>query len=575
MIKRIKNIYKQHKYFILNIVSMKANTNKNYKIVTEEMPKNLNTYLGQKGYTILKNELTIKHQLLIKDQLMIKPYTPGAPVQLQKSFPAYRESDNKIYIPRYFGEQHFGKAKTVKISEGQDIDITFQGSLRDYQVPVIEKYLTHVSQGGGGLLELFCGWGKSDASLYIIGKLKKKTLIIVHKEFLMNQWIERIQKYYPNAKIGKIQGQIIDIDGKDIVLGMLQSLSMKDYPSSLFDSFGFTIIDEVHHISSEVFSCALFKLVTKYMLGLSATMNRTDGTTKVFKMFLGDIVYKQERSKDEEVLVRAITYQINDEEFNKLELDFRGSPATSKMISKLCAYNHRTEFIIKVLKDMLLENPQQQIMIIGSYKNILNYIYDAIVHRNIATVGYYIGQMKEAALKESEKKQVVIATYAMAAEGLDIKSLSTLFMVTPMTKIEQSVGRILRQKHSFSPVVVDIIDTHANFQNQWNKRKTYFKSQNYKIIQTNSNYYQPDTSKWKIVFEPKANMVTKSCSNISCKKNNSLKSHSSSEKSIAEDSESDSEEKEKEIDEDILENKDVFSVGKCFLNMSKNPKTKF
>ena len=182
----------------------------------------------------------------------------------------------------------------------------------------------------------------------------------------MNQWVERIQQFIPEAKIGKIQGQIIDIEGKDIVLAMLQSLSMKEYPSSLFDSFGFTIIDEVHHISSEVFSCALFKLVTKYMLGLSATMNRKDGTTKVFKMFLGDVVHKVERSKEEEVIVRGITYKTNDDEFNEVEMDFRGQIAASKMLSKICNYNRRSEFILKVLRDMLLENPKQQIMVIAS-----------------------------------------------------------------------------------------------------------------------------------------------------------------------------------------------------------------
>jgi superfamily II DNA or RNA helicase len=476
--------------------------NNKTKEVIEEMPKNLNTYLGQKGYTILKSELTIKQQSYIKEQLTVKPYVPGSPVQLEKSFPAYRESDKKLYIPRYYGDETFGPVKEYKLTEGVDIDLQFNGSLRDYQVPVINKYLEHVQKGGGGLLELFCGWGKSDATLYVIGQLKKKAIIIVHKEFLMNQWIERINKYFPTAKIGKIQGQIIDIEGKDIVLCMLQSLSMKDYPSSLFDSFGLTIIDEVHHISSEVFSNALFKLVTKYTLGLSATMNRSDGTSKVFKMFLGPVVYKQERSKDEKVIVRGITFQTSDEEYNELLLDFRGKPASSKMLSKICEYNRRTEFILSVLKDMLLENPKQQIMVIASYRNILQYIFEAINHRNMATVGFYVGGMKEAALKSTESKQVVLATFAMASEGLDIKSLSTLFMVTPMTKIEQSVGRILRQKHEFNPVVVDIIDAHANFQRQWLKRKTFYKSQNYKIIQTTSSAYNPDSTKWKVVYEP-------------------------------------------------------------------------
>ena len=547
----------------------------NKKNIKEEViiwPQTLNTYLGNKGYTILKSELSIKHQLALKSMLMVKPYIPGSPVQLQKTFPAYRESDKKIYVPRYFGEEIFGQSKANKITEGDDINLAFQGDLRENQVPVVDKYLQHIKEGGGGLLELPCGFGKTSISLHIISRLKKKTLVIVHKEFLMNQWIERIHQFLPSAKIGKIQGQIIDIDGKDIVLAMLQSLSMKDYPSTMFDSFGFTIIDEVHHISSEVFSCALFKLVTKYMLGLSATMNRKDGTTKVFKMFLGQVVYKQERSKDEVVIVRGITYQTNDEEYNELELDFRGQTAASKMLSKICNYNRRSEFIIKVLKDMIEENPKQQIMIIASYKNILKYMFEAIKHHDICTVGYYVGGMKEAALKESESKQVVLATYSMAAEGLDIKSLTTLFMITPMTNIEQSVGRILRQKHEFAPVVVDIIDTHANFQRQWAKRKKFYKTQNYKIIQSKLASYDPDITKWSVTYEPtectqkKPKVIKKETL-----KKESLNpgSRSSSDKSIADDTDSD-EEFDDEVDEIEETKKDKLVGGGCLLKFKKS-----
>jgi superfamily II DNA or RNA helicase len=105
----------------------------------------------------------------------------------------------------------------------------------------------------------------------------------------LNQWVERITEFLPTARIGRIQGSIVSIENKDIIIGMLQSLSMKDYTSSLFETFGFTILDEVHHKSSEVFSNALFKIVTRYMVGLSATMERKDGTTDIFKMFLGGV----------------------------------------------------------------------------------------------------------------------------------------------------------------------------------------------------------------------------------------------------------------------------------------------
>ena len=70
-------------------------------------------------------------------------------------------------------------------------------------------------------------------------------------------------------------------------------------------------MDEVHHISSEVFSNALFKIVTRYMLGLSATMERKDGTTDIFKMFLGDVVYKGAKTEEHKVLVRAIEFKTN------------------------------------------------------------------------------------------------------------------------------------------------------------------------------------------------------------------------------------------------------------------------
>jgi superfamily II DNA or RNA helicase len=519
---------------------------------------NLNTYLGQKGYTINKNEITIEQEKKIRNDLTIKPFVMGSPMNNdQKSFSVYRESSNKFYVPHHYGIENFGVPKQYKISEGVDINLVFNGQMRDGQIPVVNTYIEHVNRVrfGGGLLELPCAFGKTCIALNIISHIKKKTIIIVHKEFLMNQWIERIQQFLPNANIGKIQGSIIDIDDKDIVIGMLQSLSMKEYPSSVFESFGLTIIDECHHISSQTFSNSLFKIVTKYMLGLSATMNRKDGTTRVFKMFLGDVVFKGKRDEERDVIVRAIDYYVNDDEFNEVKTDYRGNPAYSTMLSKLCEYNHRSEFILKILSDMLIENSLQQIMIIAHNKNVLKYLHDAIKHRNITTVGYYIGGMKETALKETESKQVVIATYSMAAEALDIKTLTTLIMVTPKTDIEQSVGRILREKHS-SPIVVDIIDSHSLFQNQWRKRKTFYKKENYKIIHTTNTNYTSDTSKWLVIFNPNLSSSKECVKRIS--KNNLVKSNSSSDKSITYDS-----------DEEHEKPKDKYLTGQCFLKFKK------
>ena len=239
--------------------------------------------------------------------------------------------------------------------------------MRDIQEIVVNTYIEKTENGGSGLLELYCGFGKTICALNICSRLKKKTLIIVHKEFLLNQWVERIHQFLPTAKIGRIQGQTIDINDKDIVIGMLQSLSMKDYSQSVFEQFGFTIIDEVHHISSQVFSCVLFKLVTKYMLGLSATMNRKDGTTNIIKMFLGEVIYKSVREDEFNVMVRAVYYTTKDELFNEVLYNYKGDVQYSSMITKLCNYIPRSDFILKIVKDLLSEkwNTNQQIIILA------------------------------------------------------------------------------------------------------------------------------------------------------------------------------------------------------------------
>jgi superfamily II DNA or RNA helicase len=164
-----------------------------------------------------------------------------------------------------------------------------------------------------------------------------------------------------------------------------------------------------------------------------------------------------------------------------------------------------------VLTAELEMNPEQQFMILAHNKSLITYLHDAIAHRNIAggSVGYYIGGMKEAALKQSEGKKVIIATYAMASEGLDIKSLTSLILASPKTDVCQSVGRILRQKHS-SPLVIDIIDEHDIFMSQWYKRRKYYKSQNYKILVCDNHEYSDghnkDLSKWKVSWEPKSSV---------------------------------------------------------------------
>ncbi len=464
----------------------------------EILKKNgLNSYLGNKGYTIYKICLTPKIIEFIKNELTVKPFTQNSYAEA-KSFPIYQESEKKIYVPRYWGIKMFGYPKLLKITFGESINLTFNGQLRDYQTNVLNEYLKAIDFGtpdninkgnGTALIELWTGAGKTVLGLKIIEVLKKKTIIFVHKTFLKNQWVERIEEYLPGARIGTIQGQIVDIENKDIVIAMIQSISMKNYHESLFDSFGLSLYDECHHMSSEVFCNCLKKCNTLYGLGLSATMERKDGLTNVFKMYLGDICYKHSKnSSQDNVLVKAIDFIVEDNEYNEVERDFRGQIKYSTMVSKISNFNLRSDFIVHILESELFINPDQQFIVLAHTKNLLNYLYKAICYKNFASVGYYIGGMKEEDLKKSESKKIILATFSMAAEALDIKSLTSLFLASPKSDIIQAVGRILREKHS-NPLIIDLIDNHDVFLNQFTKRRAFYNEKNYKIIRTTEEKY--------------------------------------------------------------------------------------
>lgn len=432
------------------------------------------SYLGKKGYTIFKKDYSETQLNILRNDLNIKPYSTHSITT--KEYPIYRESSTKMYMPRYYGIEKYGEFNNT-LSKGNDINLKFVGQLYDYQYNIIDKYIKHAGESGGGLLDVEPGKGKTVMALNIISKINKKTLVVVHKSFLMNQWIERINTFLPNARIGRIQADVIDVNDKDIVLGMIQSLSNKEYDSKMWDEFGLCIYDECHHLSAEVFSNIMIQIVCNYNLGLSGTMVRKDGLTKVFKYFIGPVIHKETTDITTEVLIKSIKFK-SEGLFNDVKTDYRGNPLYSTMINKLnCPA--RNNLIIDILKKELKINSDQQIMILSNTKCLIEELFDKI-NEFETSIGYYVGGMKEEKLKESESKKIILATYAMASEGLDIKTLTTLIMATPKSDVCQSIGRILRSKHS-SPLVIDIIDPHIVFKNQYKKRNEYYKSKNYKI----------------------------------------------------------------------------------------------
>ena len=469
--------------------------------------------LNKQGYIIPKIYLSKDQLEQIENDLTVEPLIDSRFKMLidNEAFNIYLETINgdKIVIPRYYGIEKFGIPNTVKFNIN-DIDkttINFKGCLRDYQIEImntiLQEYCINIKNPtntlkdfGGSIISIPPGKGKTVLAINLITQLGLKALIIVHKTFLMNQWIERITQY-TDATIGSIRQDKIDINNKQIVVAMLQSISMKDYDKELFQAFPLVIYDECHHLGAKMFSKSLIKVQAPFYLGLSATPERKDSLDKVFKYFLGDIKYRGVLEANNQVLVNIYYYNIEHLKFKSLFNNFRKIYLTPQMITNICKISERNDFIVNIIKNIIENEPNRKILVLtgrcnssgdGKSVNHVKEISDRLSkdENYIDSWGYYIGGMKRVQLELSSEKQIILGTYDMAQEGLDIPSLDTLILSSPLKgDLTQTCGRILRGENLYQPLIIDIIDQILPFSSQGKSRHNYYKTNNY-----NCSFYE-------------------------------------------------------------------------------------
>lgn len=437
------------------------------------------------GYKVPKATVPVEQ---LRKTLTVKPNVPKVFVSNPNAVPRYRvykEVEDALYLPKHFGITQFGvpTSTTRDVGTTEEVHWKFSGSLRPAQHDVVNSFLHPTPHDG--ILSLHTGGGKTVCALYIASQLRLPTLVIVHNSFLRDQWVERVRMFLPNARIGRIQGDSCELEGKDVVIAMLQTLSMKEIPIATFKSIGLVIVDECHHIASEVFVQALPKVTSKYMLGLSATPQRKDGLMFVAHWFLGPLLYTSDTGDkaDTEVAVEVYEYENSDPVFNEVIYNSQGVMFTSLMINKLAECENRTKWLVEILKDVLEESPHRQVLVLTDRVQHTKDIYAALpdaLRESSAILSQSVSAAKRSEF--CEKCTILIATYAMCKEGFDVPTLNTLLMATPRPDVDQIVGRILRVEKSartVHPLILDVVD--PQFRRQFQERNGLYKKRNYTV----------------------------------------------------------------------------------------------
>jgi len=443
--------------------------------------------LTSKGYAIKKSGLNEIQTQGLRSELTMTPKTLDKFQKGVASFPIYYESKTRFYVPRHWGIQKFGQPEADIVSEGLPLpaNVSFKDTFppHDFQKEIMN---TFIEKKGNGLICVPCGYGKTYMALNIALRLRRRFLIIVDKEFLMNQWKSEIANFIDGARVGILQSTKVqtDADKYDVTICMIQTICRREFPDGFFDQYGFTIFDECHHLGASYFCQALRKIQTKYMLGLSATPDREDGLSCIFEHFLGEAVYKlTTRAPDKEAVVKAIWFHSEDPVYSEVPVNWRGEVITARLINQIAEFEPRSQKIMTMIEEYM-SVPERYILILSDRISHLEWFEKAIRSQYPeCKVGYYIGGMKQTILDENaDKCKILLATYQMCSEAFSVKKLNTIVLTTPRKRVEQSTGRIFRERideRKVSPHIIDIIDSHECLVRRWYVRNKFYKECQY------------------------------------------------------------------------------------------------
>ncbi len=357
-------------------------------------------------------------------------------------------------------------------SSKPEIDLSFHGSLRDYQTQALEAILKR----DFGVIESGTGSGKTVIALAAIAARRQPTLILVHTKELLYQWIERIETFLQIEA-----GQVGDGSFKIQPVTVAIVNSARKRATELADSFGQICVDECHRVPAALFTDVVTAFDCRYMLGLSATAFRRDGLTELIHFYLGERVWRAstiELEKSGAVLKPEFIQRQT--EFNYV---YRGNyQALMKALTKSAKRN------MQIATDILTEAEQAEgtILVVSDRVDHCHSLADLLAEQNgdmnlqIAVLTGKTPAEERNSIVESLQKgeiNVLFSTIQLIGEGFDCPGLRSLFLTTPIKftgRLKQVVGRILRPSKGKKPRVYDYLDKSSLLRKSALSRKKYF-----------------------------------------------------------------------------------------------------
>jgi len=394
----------------------------------------------------------------LRNRLTFKSPFEEDPIKLYKLLP-----DGMLGVPRGVVKWHPDDSVLDKRKVGYKVNFDVNWTPRNTnQVKFVTKSVQLLKEGENFIAQAYTGFGKTVCGSVILGDIGRKTLIVVTKEDIRDQWIKGLKMVLglTDDEIGIIQGKKREVEDKKVVIAMIQTLYKAESKAD-FESFGLILWDEVHRLGADLFQETAWLFPAKLRLGLSATPRRRDGKDVIFLAHIGPVRVKFEGSLYKPRVFKIGTgWSVPHYMKNGVHIPMRHEPGKIMHVLKKMSFdadrNHR---IVKLLKRAY--DAGRIIILFSELKAHLQTLmgYASLEGIPDDDMALYVGGLSATQRMEAQRKQVLFATYAYTSEGSDIPWLDCLFMATPRSNIEQIVGRILREyPDKKRPLIFDFVD---------------------------------------------------------------------------------------------------------------------
>lgn len=369
-------------------------------------------------------------------------------------------------FPLAYAKQNLG-ISLPKRNMFRQFNYPFTGVLREEQILVKDESISFLNKNGAVIISCYPGFGKTITAINIANKIGLKTLIVVNKIPLIDQWEKSISFFVPDAKIKILTTKTKIDDDDDFVI-----VNCINIPKFGNLNFGTVIVDECHLIMSKILSTSMFKLFPKYVIGLSATPYRPDGLNRLL-----DIFFTTDR------IVRKLNcphtvYKVQTKFKPTIEQTNNGTLNWNKVIDSLCLNEERNNLIVDIVRN----HSDRVFMILSKRVEQCTYLYD-----KLTSLGEKVSLLVGGEREYDRDSRVLIGTIGKIGVGFDHDKINALILASDVEEyFIQYLGRTMRRdktdKDYVIPIIFDIVDKHSLLTKHYATREKTYKDVGGKII---------------------------------------------------------------------------------------------